>query len=94
MLSSESLLSSELLRTAVLGLVIGGLGGLAVPGHRMLAWPAASALGVGGAFFGAFIGSTLFGSGFPGARMTLAGLVAALLVCCWALYLRERFTPR
>lgn len=94
MLSSESLLSSELLRTAVLGLVIGGLGGLAVPGHRIFAWPSASALGVGGAFVGSFTGSLLLGPGFSGTRMTLAGLVAALLVCCWTLYLRERYLPR
>jgi uncharacterized membrane protein YeaQ/YmgE (transglycosylase-associated protein family) len=88
------MLSSELLRTAALGLVIGGLGGLAVPGHRLLAWPLALALGVGGAFVGSLIGSVLLGSGFSGVLLTLGALVAALLVCCWTLYLRERHLSR
>ena len=82
-----------------LGLVIGGLGGLAVPGHRALAWTSATALGVGGALGGGFVAGLLFGSGFSdagfsGTRLTLAGLVSALLVCCWTLYLRERHLPR
>jgi hypothetical protein len=94
MLSSESLLSSELLRTAALGLVIGGLGGLAVPGRRLLAWASASGLGVGGAFGGGFVGGMVFGSGFSRTRLALAGLFSALLVCGWTLYLRERRLPR
>lgn len=94
MLLSNLLPSSELLRTVVLGLVIGGSGGLAVPGHRALAWPSAMALGLGGALGGGFVAGLLFGSGFSGTRLALAGLFSALLVCCWTLYLRERHLPR
>lgn len=77
-----------------MGLVIGGLGGLAVPGRRLLAWTSASGLGVGGAFGGGFVGVMVLGSGFQHTRLALAGLVSALLVCCWTLYLRERYLPR
>ena len=94
MLKSDSLLSSELLRMAALGLVIGGLGGLAVPGRRAVGWTWASTLGIGGALFGGFVGGLVFGSGFSGTRLALAGLVSALAVCCWALYQRERRLPR
>jgi uncharacterized membrane protein YeaQ/YmgE (transglycosylase-associated protein family) len=90
---SDSLLS-EVLRIAALGLVIGGLGGLAVPGRSALAWVWASALGTGGALFGGFLAGLLFSSGFSGTRLALAGLVSALLVCCWTLYERERQLPR
>jgi hypothetical protein len=86
--------SSELLRIAGLGLVIGGLGGLAVPGRSALAWASATALGVGTALGGGFVASLVFGSGFSGTRLALAGLVSALLVCCWTLYCRERRLPR
>ena len=79
---------------AALGLVIGGLGGLAVPGRRVLAWTSATVLGVGGALGGGFVAGLLFGSGFSRTRLALAGVVSALLVCCWALYLRERHLPR
>lgn len=79
---------------AVLGVVIGGLGGLAVPGHRGFAWVSATVLGVSGALGGGFVAGLVVGSGFSGTRLALAGLVSALLVCCWALYLRERHLPR
>lgn len=79
---------------AVLGLVIGGLGGLAIPGRRALGLASATALGAGGALFGGFAAGLLFGSGFSGTRLALAGLVSALLVCCWTLYVRERHLPR
>ena len=88
------MLSSELLRTAALGLVIGGLGGLAVPGRHRFVWVSAAAFGVSGALGGGFIGSLLLGTAFPATRLALAGLVAALVVCGWTLYLRERSLPR
>lgn len=93
------MLSSELLRLIALGLVIGGLGGLAVPGRRVhgrrrLAWLSALAVGVGGAFGGAILGFTLLGSAFHGTRLVLAAVISLLLVCGWALYLRERGLPR
>lgn len=93
------MLSSELLRLIALGLVIGGLGGLAVPGRfapgrRGIAWLSALAIGVGGAFGGAALGFAVLGSAFHGTRLVLAAVVSLLLVCGWALYLRERGLPR
>jgi hypothetical protein len=92
-------LSSELLRLIALGLVIGGLGTLAVPGrlvpgYRRLAWLTGLAVGVGGAFGGGILGSVLLGSAFHGTRLALAAVVSLLLVGGWALYLRERQLPR
>lgn len=89
------MLSSDLLWTAVLGLVIGGLGGLAVPDRRARARNtrtllAAPALGVGAALVGGLIGEVLLGSGFLVTRLALAALASALLVGCQTLYLRER----
>ena len=80
--------------TTALGLVIGGLGGLAVPGRRMIAWASTAALGVCGALGGGFLARMMLDSGFPGTRLALAGLVSALLVGGWTLYLRERHLPR
>ncbi len=82
--------AEPLLWTAALGLVIGGLGGLAVPDRSTRAQLAVSALGVGGALGGGLVSGAVLGSGFVVARLALAGLVAALSVCCWTLYLRER----
>ncbi len=88
------MLSSELLRIAVLGLVIGGLGGLAVPGHRTTAWGSALAVGVAGALGGGYLGNVLLGSGFQTTRFVLAAVVSLLLVCALTLYMRERRLPR
>jgi hypothetical protein len=91
------MLSSELFRTVALGLVIGGLGGLAVPGGRRTfaryAGPALG-IGVGGALIGGFVAGVTLGPGFRETRLALAGLVSALLVCGWTLYQRERRLPR
>jgi uncharacterized membrane protein YeaQ/YmgE (transglycosylase-associated protein family) len=86
--------SSELLRLVALGLVIGGLGGLAVPGHRAAAWVSALAVGIGGALSGGYLGTVLLGGNFRATRLTLAGVFSFLLVCAWTLYLRERRLPR
>jgi uncharacterized membrane protein YeaQ/YmgE (transglycosylase-associated protein family) len=86
--------SSELVRLAALGLVIGGLGGLAVPGHRAVAWASALAVGIGGALSGGYLGGVLLGDGFRATRFTLAGVFSFLLVCALTLYLRERRLPR
>ncbi len=86
--------SSELVRLVALGLVIGGLGGLAVPGQRMVTWCSASAVGIGGALSGGFLGGVLLGDSFLATRFTLAGVFSFLLVCAWTLYLRERHLPR
>ncbi|MBS2963665.1 hypothetical protein KGA66_11440 [Actinocrinis puniceicyclus] len=84
----------EILRLTALGLVIGGLGGLAVPGSRAVIRLSAVAAGVGGALVGGVLGVVLLGGGFHGTRLMLAALVSALLVCGWTLYLRERRLPR
>jgi uncharacterized membrane protein YeaQ/YmgE (transglycosylase-associated protein family) len=86
--------SSELVRLAALGLVIGGLGGLAVPGHRVVAWVSALAVGIGGALSGGYLGGVLFGDSFRATRFTLAAVFSFLLVCALTLYLRERRLPR
>jgi len=86
--------SSELVRLAALGLVIGGLGGLAVPGHRAVTWGSALAVGIGGALSGGYLGDVLLGDGFRATRFTLAGVISFLLVCALTLYLRERRLPR
>jgi uncharacterized membrane protein YeaQ/YmgE (transglycosylase-associated protein family) len=79
---------------AALGLVIGGLGGLAVPGHRAAAWSSALAVGIGGALGGGYLASVLLGNEFKTARLVFAAVVSVLLVCGWTLYQRERRLPR
>jgi hypothetical protein len=79
---------------AALGLVIGGLGALAVPGHRAAAWSAAPLVGLAGALSGRYLGSVLLGGGFQSTRYVLAAVVSVLLVCAVTLYLRERRLPR
>ena len=88
------MLSSEWLRLIALGLVIGGLGGLAVPGRRARGWTSALAVGTGGALSGGLLGSLLLSGAFGSVRLALAATVSALLVCGWALYQRERRLPR
>jgi uncharacterized membrane protein YeaQ/YmgE (transglycosylase-associated protein family) len=88
------MLFSELLRMAALGLVIGGLGALALPGHRAVAWSSALVVGICGSLGGGYLGNLLLGSGFLSTRYVLAAVVSVLLVCALTLYLRERRLPR
>jgi uncharacterized membrane protein YeaQ/YmgE (transglycosylase-associated protein family) len=84
----------EFLHLAALGLVTGGLGGLAVPGRRAVSWSGTLAVGIVGALTGGFLASVLLGGGFRTTRLVLAAVVSVLMVCGWALYQRERRLPR
>jgi uncharacterized membrane protein YeaQ/YmgE (transglycosylase-associated protein family) len=88
------MLSSELLRLAASGLVIGGLGGLAVPGHRAATWSSELAVGLGGALGGGYLAGVLLGGEFKAERLVFAALISLLLVCGWTLYQRDRRLPR
>lgn len=80
----------ELLILTALGLAIGGLGGLAVPGRRKPVWISAIVVGIGGSFGGAALGSVVLDGGFQGSRLVIATVISVLLVGGWSLYLRER----
>ncbi|MGH3416964.1 MAG: hypothetical protein ACRDVE_14715 [Actinocrinis sp.] len=86
--------SSDFLRLAAVGLLIGGLGALAAARRPIPTRLWALPLGLVGALGGSLISTALFGSGFPNARTALASLVSFLLVCVWTLYVRERQLPR
>lgn len=88
------MLSSDLIRLAAVGLLIGGLGALAAARQPIIIRLWGLPLGVAGALGGSMISSALLGSGFPNARTALASLVSFLLVCAWTLYMRERRLPR
>ena len=84
----------DFLHLAALGLVIGGLGGIAVPGHRAASWSGALAAGLGGSLGGGYLASMLLGGGFRTTQLVFAAVVSVLLVCAWTLFERERRLPR
>lgn len=85
---------SELPILTALGLAIGGLGGLAVPGRRTPVWISALIVGIGASFGGAALGSIVLDGGFQGSRLVIAAVISILFVGGWSLYLRERQLPR
>ncbi|MDP1793746.1 MAG: hypothetical protein Q8K63_06365 [Acidimicrobiales bacterium] len=63
---------------AISGLVVGGLGRLAIPGPNPMSIPMTIGVGIAGSFVGGLIGRALFGEN--GGGLILSVLVAAGIV--------------
>ena len=63
---------------AVVGLIVGGLARLAVPGPDPMPWWATILLGVGGTWLGGILSSIFLGAG-PGLLFSLLGAVLLLI---------------
>ena len=86
---------AQLLWTVLAGLLIGLLGGLAVPGRAALLWPLSLLLGLGGALGGGALAGTVLGTGHQTINLVVAVVVAMLPVFCFAVYERTRgLSPR
>lgn len=81
-----------LLYLAIIGLVIGALGRLAIPGPNPMGIPATILCGLGGAFLGGLVGRLLFGPRSQGPGLLLSVLGAALIVWAVAGTRRRRMT--
>lgn len=68
---------ANILGMVLVGLVVGALGRLAIPGPNPMTIPMTVLVGIGGAFLGGLVGELLFGR--PG-LLVLAVLGAALIV--------------
>jgi uncharacterized membrane protein YeaQ/YmgE (transglycosylase-associated protein family) len=71
----------KLLWWALVGLVIGALARLVLPGIQPIGWLGTIAAGIGGAILGGVIGDALGGNGLL--ELVLAVLVAALLIAAF-----------
>jgi uncharacterized membrane protein YeaQ/YmgE (transglycosylase-associated protein family) len=73
----------------IIGLIVGAIARLILPGRDPMGWLATSLLGIAGSFVGGFIGGMIFGSGGsgfyrPGFLLSLAG--AVLLLWLWRMF--------
>jgi uncharacterized membrane protein YeaQ/YmgE (transglycosylase-associated protein family) len=84
----------ELLQFAVLGLVVGGLGGLVVPGRLLPRFLIVPALGIVGALVGGLLASLVLSSTLPRAHFGVAAVFCLLVVGGYALHRRSQYLPR
>lgn len=84
----------ELLQLAVIGLVVGGLGGLAVPGRLLARFLIMPVLGVVGALFGGVLAALVLSSTIQHAHLVVAAVVCLLVVGGYALHRRSQYLPR
>jgi uncharacterized membrane protein YeaQ/YmgE (transglycosylase-associated protein family) len=75
-----------LIALVLMGLVVGALGRLAIPGPNPMSIGATILVGLGGSLLGGLVGGVLFGRGGGGLVFAVAG--AALVV-----WLLERYGP-
>lgn len=83
----------QLLWLALGGLLIGSLGRLAVPGPAQVPWPRTLGLGLAGALGGGLLAEAVVGRDHRMIGLAVAALLAALLVCGYAVYRRARALP-
>ncbi|HEY3870164.1 MAG TPA: hypothetical protein VGM10_17500 [Actinocrinis sp.] len=83
----------ELLQFAVLGLVVGALGALAVPGRPLARFLVVPGLGVGGALLGGLLASLVLSSTVPRAHFGVAAAICLLIVGGYALHRRSQYLP-
>jgi uncharacterized membrane protein YeaQ/YmgE (transglycosylase-associated protein family) len=69
-----------LLYLAIVGLIVGALGRLAVPGHQDMGILATILCGLAGSFLGGIAGRLLFGANYRGPGLIMSVLGAALIV--------------
>ncbi|HLT95163.1 MAG TPA: GlsB/YeaQ/YmgE family stress response membrane protein [Acidimicrobiia bacterium] len=79
----------EILWTILVGLIVGAIGRLLVPGRDPMGWIATILLGIGGAIIGSLIGSLIAGeglsidlrnSGFWGWILSILGAIILVLI--------------
>jgi uncharacterized membrane protein YeaQ/YmgE (transglycosylase-associated protein family) len=84
---------SDLLWLGVCGLLIGGLGRLAVPGPNPMPWPRMLLLGLLGTFGGGLLTSIVFGRGRGVVSLLISVGLAAMLVAAYCAFRRSRRLP-
>lgn len=83
----------DLLGLAVCGLLIGGLGRLAVPGPNPMPWSHTLLLGLGGAVGGGLLTAVVLGRGHAAVSLLISVGLAALPVAAYSAYRRSRRLP-
>ncbi|MGI8663401.1 MAG: GlsB/YeaQ/YmgE family stress response membrane protein [Acidimicrobiales bacterium] len=73
---------------AIVGLFVGALGRLIVPGRQKMGCLATMAAGIAGSIVGGIVGRTLFGSNYA------PGLIMSTLTAAALIYVFFRFTDR
>jgi uncharacterized membrane protein YeaQ/YmgE (transglycosylase-associated protein family) len=84
---------SELLRLVVLGLLVGGLGRLAMARSRAMPWWQSVPIGIGGVIGGKLLVAEVFGKQHVVIQFIVTVIVAGLLVAGYSLYRRTRRLP-
>ncbi|MBR7837930.1 hypothetical protein KDL01_31955 [Actinospica durhamensis] len=83
----------DLLWLGVCGVLIGGLGRLAVPGPNPMSWPRTLLLGLGGTLGGGLVTGIVLGRGHGLVWLLISVGLAALLVSGYGAYRRARGIP-
>ena len=84
---------AHMLWTAIGGLLVGALGGFAVPDRTQLRWPVSLLLGLSGAFGGSALALTVLGTAHETINLVVAVVIAALPVFAFTVYERTRVLP-